>query len=272
MFKRAASVGGTAIDPVAAAVLARPPVFRYTLAAGLFVIALEAGCTSPPPRVLDRSELSRLHTIALAVPSEPSTYGLSSGSEATAIAIEIITGKPPDAKTYVHITGANQRDFKLAVLDDLHLGAELGAALSRVLQENGYKTSTVPVTLDKKGEFALDSLRDIDTDAVLYAEIIGAAYEDGPEGGPFAPSMKTRVQLIDRKSKKILLDQLYLYDAYADPRPPQTINTMRILCPLPVYRFDTVEQLLATPSLAAEGLRAAVPMMSDEIGKLLQSP
>ena len=199
-------------------------------------------------------------------------------------------GKPVDAKRMRADwdTSENQAKFKLAMLqNNLHLGAELEAALARVLQENGYKTATVSVRLDKLGDIALDSLRDIDADAVLFAVVIGAGYSDSPVGGPFAPDVKTRVQLIDVKSKKILLEQWYLYDAYASPQP-QTIRTpeggkvevtrkdaavlpMTILRPPTAYRFDSFEQLLANPSLAAEGLRAAVPMMSGEIGEILRS-
>ncbi len=105
----------------------------------------------------------------------------------------------------------------------------------------------------------------------------------GLDGGPFAPNSKVRIQLIDRKSKKILLERWYLYDAYASPEP-QTITApvgsavtatskaamlaMTVLRPSAAYRFASYDKVLSNPPLAADGQRAATPLISDDIGKI----
>ncbi|HET6161973.1 MAG TPA: hypothetical protein VFE34_26780 [Dongiaceae bacterium] len=195
------------------------------------------------------------------------------------------TGKPadPNSQRAVADVNAHRKEFDLAMSQqNLHLGIDLQDSLSRVLEADGYKTSVMRVDQDKKGDIILDNVGDLNSDAILYALIIGAGYSDGLDGGQFAPETKVRVQLIDRKSKKILLERWYLYDAYASPEP-QTITAagdgtvtatseaamldMTVLRPSAAYRFASYDRVLSNPALAADGLRAATPLISDDLGK-----
>jgi hypothetical protein len=259
-----------------------------TLAAATIALAL-AGCADPPPRSLDPNVVTGLHTIALAVPSEPRVgYSLLSNSGLTAFALSMTTGKPADLNSQKAVADveAHRKEFDLAMLQqNLHLGIDLQASLSRVLEADGYKTSVMRVDQDKKGDIVLDNVGDLDADAVLYALITGAGYSDGLDGGPFAPEAKVRVQLIDRKSKKILLERWYLYDAYASPEPQTIIAPgggtvratgeaamfdMTVLRPAEAYRFASYNKVLSNPALAAAGLRAATPLISDDLGKIFE--
>jgi len=257
-------------------------------AAASIALAL-AGCADPPPRSLDPNVATSLHTIALAVPSEPRVgYSLLSNSGFTAIALSMATGKPadPNSQKAVADVSAHRKEFDLAMLQqNLHLGTDLQTSLSRVLEADGYKTSVTRVDQDKKGDIILDNVGDLNADAILYVLVIGAGYSDGLDGGPFAPEAKVRVQLLDKKSKKILLERWYLYDAYASPEP-QTITApgggtgratgeagvldMTVLQPSATYRFVSYDKVLSNPALAADGLRAAVPLISDDLGKIFE--
>ncbi len=61
---------------------------------------------------------------------------------------------------------------------NLHLGIDLQASLSRSLEADGYKISATRVDQDKKGDIILDNVK-VNADAILYALIIGAGYSDG---------------------------------------------------------------------------------------------
>jgi hypothetical protein len=257
----------------------------------LVALALTGCGADPPPRFLDAKAAANLHAIVLVVPPEPSIggYFLESMSEVNAIAVSIATGKKtvdPAAQRSFADVSAHDKEFRLAMSEqNLHLGVDLQTSLAKALALDGYETSTMSVDEDKKGGIILDNFRNTTADAILYARIIGAAYMDGLDGGPFAPYAKVRIQLIDRKSRKILFERWYLYDSYASSSP-QTVAVTKdgsvqatgeaamgagdtILRPATSYRFAVVDQILAHPALAAEGLRAGMPMISDDIGKAL---
>lgn len=152
-----------------------------TLAAAAISLAL-AGCADPPPRSLDPNVVSSLRTIALAVPPEPRVgYSIVSNSGLTAIALSMTTGKPadPNSQRAVADVSAHRKEFNLAMLQqNLHLGIDLQASLSRSLEADGYKISATRVDQDKKGDIILDNVK-VNADAILYALIIGAGYSDG---------------------------------------------------------------------------------------------
>lgn len=175
--------------------------------------------------------------------------------------------------------------------ENLQLGNELRNALLRSVASDGYQVFAVDLPSDKKGDLILDQVDRVYADAILYCFIVGANYSDSlyGDGGAFRPSVKVVAELIDTKSKAILLERFYDYDAY-EASAPVTITTpnsgeniavasgsamtaaLSVLQPSTKYAFDSIDAIFENLPAAADGLRASAPLIAHEIATAIARP
>jgi hypothetical protein len=135
----------------------------------------------------------------------------------------------------------------------LHLGAETKAAIAAALRKDGYQID------DGTGS----------ADAILEVKFGGVPpnglpmYESAAAG--FKPEFSVDAALKDAKTKRNLFHQFYTYrDNSISP-----IDGTILLKPDPQFEFGRAEDLYADPKRAADGFRAAVPLVAESIGTLL---
>ena len=184
----------------------------------------------------DPTDAARVHTIALAGFAEPHYDALIQfGTKDSSL----------------------EPDFSdLLAKQNFHLGAELKTAVSSELQNTGYE-----VIDDSKA-----------ADAVLEVSITGFPPASNPAYsaalGDFEPEFVARAKLKDVKTGKTLFSRTYVYrDNSIEP-----IDGSLLIRPDPKYGFSTSKALFANPQLAAEGFRAAEPLIARSIATSLKKP
>ena len=225
---------------------------------------------------LDREAAARLHSIVVVGPADAG---------------------PTENFLYYHLEsrsdGSSPRqseDFNRAMMHEaaLHLGSDIQAAVAAALARDGFNVSTAKIKTDPNAGLDPAELANIKADAVLGGSLAGVmGYTDDFDGGDFRPSFKLTVALTDVKSQRVLFRQGFYYDAYATVSrhikvPAVNGKTIELrennspdfvfLRPDPRFHFPDYEAVLADPALAAEGLRAAAPLVADKIGEMLKRP
>jgi len=151
----------------------------------------------------------------------------------------------PDAKV----------DFgTLFARNGLHLGYETKAAIAQVLRKDGYQIDDGTGTAD----------------AILEVKFGGVPpnglpmYESAAAG--FKPEFSVDAALRDAKTRRNLFHQFYIYrDNSISP-----IDGTILLKPDPQFEFGRAEDLYADPKRAADGFRAAVPLVAESVGMALR--
>jgi len=225
---------------------------------------------------LDREAAARLHSIVVVGPADAG---------------------PTENFLYYHLESRSGRssprqseDFNRAMMHEaaLHLGSDIQAAVAAALARDGFNVSTAKIKTDPNAGLDPAELANIKADAVLGGSLAGVmGYTDDFDGRDFRPSFKLTVALTDVKSQRVLFRQGFYYDAYATVSrhikvPAVNGKTIELrennspnfvfLRPDPRFHFPDYEAVLADPALAAEGLRAAAPLVADKIGEMLKRP
>jgi hypothetical protein len=218
------------------------------LPALLLAAALLAACTAVPlPGTVD------LRTIRLAPIAEPLRYdlnvfaapgmGLRLGTHEAVLARDI--ARPPTP-------GDKDAAFTAALRDraGLHLGAELAEALGQAITAAG-------IRLAADGAPA---------DATLFIELLYAGYAEQPFR-PYTPLLLIEARLVadgaDGDTGPLLFRQRYNYG-----RHTYLHDDVR-LAPDPRFSHAAEAALLAAPEAAAEGLRAALPLIARDVARRL---
>jgi len=135
----------------------------------------------------------------------------------------------------------------------LHLGAEMKAAIAQSLRDDGYQVDDAAAA-----------------DAILEVEFGGAPPNSDPmyeaAGAGFKPEYSVNVRLRDARTKKSLFHQFYVYrDNSISP-----IDGTILLKPDAQYEFQNADAIAADPKRAADGFRAAIPLVAGSVGTLLK--
>ena len=242
---------------------------------------------------LDREAAARLHSIVVVGPADagPTENFLYYHLESRSDDLWILRGIGDVPAPAVRRSSPRQsEDFNRAMMHEaaLHLGSDIQAAVAAALARDGFNVSTAKIKTDPNAGLDPAELANIKADAVLGGSLAGVmGYTDDFDGGDFRPSFKLTVALTDVKSQRVLFRQGFYYDAYATVSrhikvPAVNGKTIELrennspnfvfLRPDPRFHFPDYEAVLADPALAAEGLRAAAPLVADKIGEMLKRP
>jgi hypothetical protein len=188
----------------------------------------------------DPANSARIHTIALAGFNEPDFIAQDR------LVLRTFSVQPRGASDFAALMAGQ----------NLHLGAELKAAITQALRDDGYEVVEAAGTAD----------------AVLDVKIAGAPPNSVPlyesAAGNYEPEFSVIATLKDAKTKHTLFLELYDYrDNSIKP-----IDGSILIRPDPKYGFRTAKELFDNPRLAAEGFRAPVPLIAQSIGAALKKP
>jgi hypothetical protein len=177
-------------------------------------------------------------SVALVTIAEPDGYAVLSSS-----------GAPQyDSRTFIAPgTGAPASFAQAMAAENLHLGRELAASLTEALQRAGTRV------------LAGNESR---ADAKLTVAIAphSVAYSDEVLGDDLMPGFAVSVVLSDAGSGAVRFARRILYGEAGGP-------SAHALYPDARFRFTSAEAVLADPKSAAEGFRAGIALVADEIAR-----
>jgi hypothetical protein len=211
-------------------------IVHPALRLGLVLLVLNACASSPPVDPIKLAKIQEISLSGFAEPEYKALYGIPPYPVGPSLS------SPADA-------------FNTAMgKQNLHLGADLKSAITNVLENSGYH---------------VEQTKTDRTDAVLNVSLSGnfAAYIGEPPilGGTYGPAITIDVRLTNAISGETLFRQTYFYST-----SDNTGLTGRIaLVAEQKYVFADVDALFNNPQLAAEGLRAASPILAKSIATKL---
>ena len=204
---------------------------RMTGSAAVALILCAACATQ-----FEAADATRIHKIRLSGFAEP-TY--------QALFFVLLNAAPVKPEGYDEFS-------VLMARQNLHLGAELKAAVTQALRNDGYEVVEDGST---------------SADAVLDLQIRGWEPSPNPlyasHGGDYEPEFVIGIQMTDSTTKRTLFSGGYVYrDNLIKPRTGSA--------PDPKYYFKTAKELFDNPQLAAQGFRAAEPLIAQSIESALR--
>ena len=130
---------------------------------------------------------------------------------------------------------------------DLRLGSELKSSITSALRNLGYEV--------QEGRASSDATLDVKFGAVSYfaPPII--------VGGGFGPLILVDVRVANSMSNEVIMRRTYMYQL-------STYTGLTNYTPLAAdqkYKFEELDALEKNPTLAADGLRAAIPLVTQSI-------
>ncbi|HYM17944.1 MAG TPA: hypothetical protein VEU06_05225 [Micropepsaceae bacterium] len=201
----------------------------------VFIAILCSGCVT----AISPSDAARVQTISLSGFNEPGFDALD---------FLILTPIPARPSGYDEFPTLMERQ-------SLHLGTELAAAIAQGLRNDGYKVV--------EGGSA-------NADATLDVQLLGfppaATALYAAHGGDFEPEFTAVATLTDSSTKKTLFRGAYVYRNNS----LKPIDGTILIRPDPKYYFKTSKALFDNPQLAAEGFRAAEPIIAQLIAASLK--
>ncbi len=214
----------------------------------IFVVPLLSLCLAGygGPAMLDQTVATRIHSVEMVGPEERKYLVLGSGPAILFILSGPIAG-PALANMQTDFDG-KMKDMKVHVAD------ELRQSISDALQKKGYDVTQNVV--DRWGANLLFSYSNLgkNADAILDATLIADYVFDGVFSSKLAPYLNFKVRLVDAKTHKPLFSKEYSYGA----APAMMVSDLR-------YTFPDGNSLANNPQLAAEGLRAGIPLITAQL-------
>jgi hypothetical protein len=153
-----------------------------------------------------------------------------------------------------------QEEFRALVkAKDFHFGTELRAAITAMLQSEGFEVVYVPVKHNEMGDMIdRDTPLGVQVDGVLDVALmfkfVGYSEAELDKIGPFAG---VRVQLFRPGWKKRIFSDSIEYASYPAWTPILRADSK--------YVFGSADEVLKDPDRAIEGLRAGIPLITEEI-------
>lgn len=179
-----------------------------------------------------------VNRIAIIGPENPTEIRLEVGGWASAIGVAM-GGAVGGA------LAASKENGQMPILADFRLGDEMKTAITKALEEDGY--TIVP---------------EDQADAVLILKMGDCKYVRRV-WGLIGPRITMESELRDRLTGKRLFSRDYKYDMH-------TLGMTGQLTPEDKYGFDTIEDVQAHPDVVAAGLRAALPMIAEDMKAALK--
>lgn len=250
---------------------------RFMLPAAL---ALALGLGACQSTKFDPKAAPNLDTITLIGPADPATYmidfdGNAENSMAAAGLIGFLIAASVDA---ANSTDEFDAPFTQALTEkhNLKLGTELRDAIKASLEGSGYKVSTEAVpaapatptaatpTAATPAAAATGSGQATASSAATLAVVFEFAGYVDQAFLPFKPMVLVTATLTDAKSKKELFRQRYNYSDQSFQMEDVVFE------PAKMYDFRKEEELIAESGRAAEGFRAAIPLIASDIARKLK--
>jgi hypothetical protein len=144
---------------------------------------------------------------------------------------------------------------------NLHLGAELKEAVAQALRNGGYRV------VEDGNAGPIDAVLDIRIDGASPPAFQSPLYAS--HGGDFEPEFFAVAKLTDSKTKNTLFFHTYIYRNNSI-EPIKSLGTL--IRPDSKYAFKTSKAPFENPQLAAEGFRAAEPLIAQGIASTLKKP
>lgn len=141
----------------------------------------------------------------------------------------------------------------------------LAAAATATGAATAATTSTTAASTSSTSAAATSATGTGAPDAVLKIQFVYAGYVD-QFFAPYEPLVWVSVALTDSRSGKDLFRQRYNYSTHTG-----NLDDVRF-DPDGKYDFKNEEALLANPALAAEGLKAAIPLIAADVAAKLKRP
>ncbi len=232
---------------------------RISAVATFFLALLATGCAS---QHLDAETAKSIKRIALAGPENPSRYALYD----TDIGMALMTGLAVNPGAAAGIgptpTESTRQDATLTeamASQNLHLGDEMRVAIADALRQLGFNVIQADIARKRPSKM-LESYKGlaVDADVLLDVSIEKCAYTRRLLFD-FGPSLIINARLVEVQSAKELFLKMYLYNmhvtnwGFVNLRPPER------------FGFGSPKEVLAHPELAAEGFRAVIPMIVDDL-------
>ena len=215
----------------------------FSFATILVSLLCLSGCAPPGSVMLDRGAASTIHNVVIVGPPEPRYLVLGSGAPVAFALGGAIVGAA--------ITNALSADFNDQMKEmNVHIADELRRSLADALKNEGYGvTQNVVERFGANLLFNYSNLGE-SSDAILDAWLIADYSAGGLSSAALSPVLELRVRLVDSKTHKTLFGKGYTYDLKSPMFPAD-----------PRYTFPDRQSLSSNPQLAAEGLRAGIPLI-----------
>lgn len=204
----------------------------------LLLSLLVAG--SVPASAELRDVLVPIRTVGLGPIADPDDYAVMSANG----------GPQYDSRTFVSGAGGGLSLAEAMAREDLHLGAELHDAIAEALLAQGMRVA--PAEADGASVKLLV--------AIMPSSV---SYSDVALGDDLIPGFTVKLFVTDAKNGRFLMTDSILYGQ-------STRRGEHAVFPDARYRFSSVEALLADPKSAAQGFRAGITAVADEIAKDLK--
>jgi hypothetical protein len=184
----------------------------------------------------------------------------------------LVTGTEPERyvlynsslNAFHDIERARRPQFDNAMrAQNLQLGHDIQAAIAQRLGQAGYSVQLRDIPHRAADELLRPSeVANVGADVVVDVVLEHAQYANTPFSRGLRPSIWLRVRAIDVRAQKYLFKERFTYDGHHSPIV--TINVE----PDPKYEFRSEAALFADPAFAAEGLRAAAPLIAEQVALL----
>jgi hypothetical protein len=185
----------------------------------------------------------------------------------------VVTGTEPDRyilynsslNAFDDAEGRARMQFDTAMKgQNLRLGHDIQAAIATRLSQMGYTVQLREIAHRDWDELLKpEDVANAGVDLVFDVVLEVAQYANTPFSRALRPSVWLRVRAIDVRARKYVFRERFTYDGHHDP-----IVTVNVE-PDPKYDFHSEAELFADPARAAEGLRAAAPLIAEQVAVLL---
>lgn len=184
----------------------------------------------------------------------------------------VVTGTEPERyvlynsslNAFRDIERAQRSEFdNLMKAQNLRLGHDIQTAIAQRLGQVGYSVQLRDIPHRAADELLRPSeVANVDADIVVDVVLEHAQYANTPFSRGLRPSIWLRVRAIDVRAQTYSFKERFTYDGHHSPIV--TINVE----PDPKYEFKSEAALFTDPTLAADGFRAAAPLIAEQVALL----
>ena len=184
----------------------------------------------------------------------------------------IVTGAEPERyvlfnssfNAFYDLERARRPEFDNAMKAlNLQLGHEFQAAIAERLNRIGFSTQQQAIAHRASDEpLKPDDVANVGADIVVDVVFEHVQYANTPFSRGLRPDIWLRVRAIDVRAQKYRFKERFSYDGHHSPIVMINVE------PDPKYEFRSEADLFANPAFAAEGLRAAAPLVAEQVALL----
>ena len=210
-------------------------------------------------------------TVASVTPTKSAAAGAEPQPQASRAII--VTGAEPERyvlynsslNAFNDMDRARRPEFDNAMKgQNLQLGHDFQTAIAEQLTRMGYPARMQDIPHRDADEFLEPSeVATVDSDIVVDIVFEHVQYANTPFSRGLKPGVWFGVRAIDVRTQRYIFREKFTYDGHYSPLVSVNVE------PDPKYDFKSEADLYANPALAAEGLRAAAPLIAEKAVALL---